>query len=71
MRRYIIETENLSLDVDESLAPTDDHSWRLTLNDKYGHYESEAYLRKNQLYDLLLALKGIEDELSMEDFSNK
>ena len=43
-------------------------AWRLTLNDAHGHYDSEVFLRKEQLCDLLSALKGIEAEICKEDF---
>ena len=69
MRRYITETDNISLDFSEDLFDKGEKAaWRLTLNDTHGHYDSEVFLRKEQLCDLLFALKGIEAEICKEDF---
>jgi hypothetical protein len=69
MLKYIKETENLSLVFDEGLLNQGEKSaWRLELNDSHGHYESEVFLRKEHLCDLLSALKSIEKEICKEDF---
>ena len=68
MRKYIIETENIALSVDDTLGGVSDDAWRLTLNDKYGHYLLDVDMRKSQLADLLMGLKSIEGEISKEEF---
>lgn len=69
MRKYIAETENMSLDFNDDLLDSGFKApWRLTLNDSHGHYECEIFLRKEQLCDLLSALKKVEGEICKEDF---
>ena len=69
MTQYLSETETMSLDFDEALlAQGNRAAYRLTLNDEHGHYDSEVYLRKEQLCDLLSALKKIEKTICKEDF---
>lgn len=69
MLKYIKETENISLDYNDTLFNQGEKAaWRLTLNDSNGHYENEIYLRKEQLRDILYALKTIEKEICKEEF---
>lgn len=62
---YIYNSENIELALDEVDEGVD---LKVTLNDKYGHYDCDFELSNNQAYDLLQALKSIEGRISKNKF---
>lgn len=68
MKEYIVETDNITLALNtSSLNDTSEEPWILTLNDRYGHYETEVKLRSNQMCDLLGALEEMSDDICKEE----
>ena len=54
---YLIDTENISLDYSEDRELNDNPPYRLTLYDKHGNFDSDVYLRSEQMEDLMNFLK--------------
>ena len=54
---YIVDTENIALDYSEDRMDDGIMPYRLTLYDKYGHYDREVYLSDEQVEDLKNGLK--------------
>ena len=54
---YIVETENIALDYSEDRMDDGIMPYRITLYDKYGHYDKEVYLSDEQFEDLMNGLK--------------
>ena len=54
---YLIDTENISLDYSEDRELNDKPSYRLTLYDKHGNFDTDVYLRYEQVKDLVNLLK--------------
>ena len=56
---YFIDTERVSLDYSEERSINDIPSYRLTLYDKYGHFDADVYLTDEQIKDLLIGFDNI------------
>lgn len=64
----IIETQNITLDYDKSRENRDLGAYRLTLNDRYGHYDEDIYISIVQLKDLFDGLKDHQIDYEEEEF---
>ena len=64
---FLIETDRIELDYDESREDRDLGEYRLTLNDRYGHYDTQVYLDDEQVRDLLDGLKAVENKIPKKE----
>ena len=64
---YLIETDRIELDFNEAREDDDLGEHRLTLNDRYGHYDTQVYLDSEQVRDLLDGLKAIENKIPKKE----
>ena len=64
---FLIETDRIELDFNEAREDNDLGGYRLTLNDRFGHYDTQVYLDSEQVRDLLDGLKAIEDKIPKKD----
>lgn len=62
---YIYNSDNIELSLKEVNKGVDLY---LTLNDKYGHFDKEIKIENRQAYDLLIALKSIENRIKKNEF---
>ena len=62
----MIETPNITLDYNKSRESRDLGAYRLTLYDKYGHYEEEVYMSDKQLKDLYDGLQNFQIDVEEE-----
>jgi hypothetical protein len=51
---YLIDTENISLDYSENR----ELPYRITIYDKYGHFDNEFFLSEEQVSDLKKGLNN-------------
>lgn len=56
---YFVDTERISLDYSEDRLDNFMPEYRMTLYDKYGHFDADVYLTKEQVDDLVEGLKKI------------
>lgn len=60
---YFVDTERVSLDYSSDRISSDLPAYRLTLYDKYGHFDSDVYLTDEQMQDLLAGLNKLNENL--------
>ncbi len=60
--KYLIETEKISLDYSEERVMKEMPAYRMTLYDKYGHFDEDVYITDEQMSDLLIGLEKIKNE---------
>ena len=60
---YFVDTERVSLDYSSDRITNDLPSYRLTLYDKYGHFDSDVYITDEQMQDLLAGLNKLNENL--------
>lgn len=60
---YFVDTERVSLDYSSDRISNDLPAYRLTLYDKYGHFDSDVYLTDEQMQDLLAGLNKLNENL--------
>ena len=51
--KYFIDTEYVTFDYSEEKKLENEPPYRITLFDKYGHYDQEIHLEQEQIDDLL------------------
>ncbi len=56
---YFVDTERISLDYSEDRELNELPAYRMTLYDKYGHFDADVYLTKEQIDDLTEGFKKI------------
>ena len=61
---YFVDTERLSLDYSEDRILNEMPAYRLTLYDKYGHFDVDVYLTDEQIKDLLTGLNKINENIN-------
>ena len=61
---YFVDTENISFDFDEMRRLSDNPEYRITLLDKYGHFDSEMYLTREQVVDFAEGFDKIKENLN-------
>ena len=59
---YFVDTERVSLDYSEDRLNNDLPAYRLTLYDKYGHFDADVYLTQEQIDDLLEGFEKIKEQ---------
>lgn len=59
---YYVDTERVSLDYSSDRVTNDLPSYRLTLYDKYGHFDSDVYITDEQMQDLLAGLNKLNEK---------
>jgi len=59
---YFVDTERLSLDYSEDRLLNETPAYRLTLYDKYGHFDSEIFITDEQINDLVEALDKLKNK---------
>ena len=59
---YFVDTERISLDYSEDRTIKEMPAYRLTLYDKYGHFDSDVYITDEQMEDLVVALENIKNK---------
>lgn len=65
---FLIETDRIELDFNEAREDDDLGGYRLTLNDRFGHYDTQVYLDGEQVRDLLDGLKAIENKIPKKEY---
>lgn len=65
---YLIETDRIELDYNEAREDEDLGGYKLTLYDRYGHYDTQVYLDGEQVRDLLDGLKAIENKIPKKEY---
>ena len=60
---YFVDTENVSLDYSEDRIIKEMPAYRLTLYDKYGHFDADVYLTEEQMKDLLIGLNKLNENI--------
>ena len=60
---YFVDTERVSLDYSSDRVTNDLPAYRLTLYDKYGHFDSDVYITDEQMQDLLAGLNKLNENL--------
>jgi len=60
---YFVDTERVSLDYSSDRLSNDLPAYRLTLYDKYGHFDSDVYITDEQMQDLLAGLNKLNENL--------
>jgi hypothetical protein len=61
---YFVDTENVSLDYSEDRIIKEMPAYRLTLYDKYGHFDADVYLTEEQMKDLLTGLNKLNENIN-------
>ena len=61
---YFVDTENVSLDYSEDRIIKEMPAYRLTLYDKYGHFDADVYLTEEQMKDLLIGLNKLNENIN-------
>ena len=59
---YFVDTERVGLDYSSDRVNNDLPSYRLTLYDKYGHFDSDVYITDEQMQDLLAGLNKLNEK---------
>jgi hypothetical protein len=59
---YFVDTEKISLDYSEERIMNDLPAYRLTIYDKFGHFDAEVYLFDEQIKDLIDGLDKIKQK---------
>lgn len=59
---YFVETEKVSLDYSSERLDNDLPAYRLTLYDKYGHFDSDVFITDEQMKDILVGLEKINEK---------
>jgi len=60
---YFVDTERVSLDYSEDRVINQSPAYRLTLYDKYGHFDMDAFITEEQMKDLLEGLDKIKENI--------
>jgi len=60
---YFVDTERISLDYSYDRIFKEIPKYRLTLYDKYGHFDADVYLTDEQIEDLLTGLEKIKNNI--------
>jgi len=60
---YIVDTNKISLDYSEDRINKDMPEYRITLYDKYGHFDTDVYITKEQMEDLLTGLNKLNKNI--------
>ncbi len=60
---YFVDTDKVSLDYSEDRAVNEIPAYRLTLYDKYGHFDTDVYITDEQIRDLLEGLNKIKENI--------
>ena len=59
---YFVDTERVSLDYSEDRLLNETPAYRLTLYDKYGHFDSEIFITDEQINDLVEAFNKLKNK---------
>ena len=59
---YFVDTEKISLDYSEERITNDLPAYRLTIYDKFGHFDADVYLSDEQINDLIDGLDKIKQK---------
>ncbi len=59
---YFVDTERVSLDYSEDRLLNEMPAYRLTLYDKYGHFDSEVFITDEQINDLVEAFDKLKNK---------
>ena len=59
---YFVDTERVSLDYSEDRLLNETPAYRLTLYDKYGHFDSEVFITDEQINDLVEAFDKLKNK---------
>ena len=60
---YFVDTENVSLDYSKDRIINEMPAYRLTLYDKYGHFDADVYLTEEHIKDLIEGLEKIKQNI--------
>jgi len=60
---YFVDTENVSLDYSEDRIIKEMPAYRLTLYDKYGHFDADVYITDEQMKDLLEGFDKLKENI--------
>jgi hypothetical protein len=59
---YFVDTDMVSLDYSEDRELKELPAYRMTLYDKYGHFDSDVFITKEQMEDLLTGFEKIKEK---------
>ena len=59
---YFVDTEKISLDYSEERITNGLPAYRLTIYDKFGHFDADVYLSDEQINDLIDGLDKIKQK---------
>jgi len=60
---YFVDTERVSLDYSEDRIIKEMPAYRLTLYDKYGHFDADVYITDEQMKDLLEGFDKLKENI--------
>ena len=60
---YFVDTEKVSLDYSVDRVINEMPAYRLTLYDKYGHFDADVYITDEQMKDLLTGLNKLNENI--------
>ena len=60
---YFVDTERISLDYSKDRIHNEMPAYRLTLYDKYGHFDADVYITDEQMKDLLEGLDKLKENI--------
>ena len=65
---FLIDTKRIELDYEENREDNDIGQYRLTLNDKYGHYYMQVFLDTEQIRDLIDGLIPLDKQIPKNEY---
>lgn len=65
---FLIDTKRIELDYEENREDNDIGQYRLTLNDKYGHYYTQVFLDTEQIRDLIDGLLPLDKQIPKNEY---
>lgn len=58
---YLLDTDTISIEHSIERELNGDAPYRVTLYDKYGHYDNEFFMSKEQMNDLIDGIKNMHN----------
>ena len=58
---YLIDKDTISIEHSVEKELNGDAPYRVTLYDRYGHYDKEFFMTKEQMYDLIDGVKNMQN----------
>lgn len=65
---FLIDTKRIELDFKEEREDNDIGPYKLTLNDKYGHFDTQVFLDTEQIRDLIDGLIPLDKQIPKNEY---